>query len=521
VSLSIQATCREELPPLAWAAVVPRGGGVLALEHGAFVERFPGGFFEGAWEGDFGRRGFGEAANVFGSGAILRGSDALFVGPSHTLEPLYILQSDAGTTVSNSLAFGLRKAGLGFDLASASYGSPFSAIVNGLAHTPQTIELAGGRLMLLYHHNALLRPGGGVTVAPKPLPPTFEDFSSYRTYLAAVVGAVFANAAAASRHCRYEPIATLSSGYDSAAGAAVAAGCGCRESVSLATSSIGMPDSGRAAAAALGLAHTDFARVDGGSDPMLEAEFLATGMQGEDYVYAVFAERLRGRLLVTGFQGGKVWDKDDPPNPQIKRGDLSGCSLGEFRLRANFLHMPMAFIGIQRQPDLRRIANSAEMERYVTGTSYDRPVPRRILEEAGVERRLFAQRKQGASILLFQGRNRLSQAALDSLGAFCRRRPDGPAFERRLPGRLAWWWFGRSLYGICRRGRRRFGISRQSRLARSLAVVGRRLFGLEPPILGASHPRFTLLLMWAVEMVQQRYAPDAAPAVSAKSREIA
>jgi hypothetical protein len=40
-------------------------------------------------------------------------------------------------------------------------------------------------------------------------------------------------------------------------------------------------------------------------------------------------------------------------------------------------------------------------------------------------------------------------------------------------------------------------------------------------VFGASHPRFTLLLMWAIAMVQPRYAPGEAGSSAAKAREIA
>jgi hypothetical protein len=446
----------------------------------------------------------------------------LFAGPSHTLEPLYIAEGAAGTVVSNSLAFALVKARLEFDLARTDYGRAFSEIVHGLEHTPQVIGLEGGRLTLLYHHNALLRSDGGVSIVPKPLPPSFATFEDYRNYLSQVVGSVFENASASGRQFGYRPIATISSGYDSAAAAVIARDCACGETISLSTSSVGAADSGRSVATALGMQHTDFARASGGAgDPLLEAEFLATGMQGEDYVYAVFGERIAGRILVTGFQGGKVWSSDDPPSPHIKRADLSGCSLGEFRLRTNFLHLPLAFIGIQRHPDIHRISNAPDMRSYAIRRSYDRPLPRRILEEAGIDRDRFARRKQGASILLFQGRNRLSPAALASVADYLRRQTRCPRYGMRLALRQAWWTFGRNLYRLARRLGRSLGIDRDGRLSQGLEALARRLFGLEYPVFGASHPRFTLLLMWAIAMVQPRYARAEAGASSAKAREIA
>lgn len=512
----------EAIPPLAWAATLARDSGTVEVRHGGLVEAFPEGFFEGAWDGDFAKGEFGQASNVFGAGGALRGDAMLFVGPSHTLEPLYIAETRDRTTVSNSLAFALRKAGLKLDLASNRYGRAFSEIVHGLEHTPQTIELEGGRLTLLYHHNLLLQSDGRAVVIPKPLPPSFASFEEYRDYLLGTVRAVFENAGASARRFRYAPIATMSSGYDSAAAAVIARDCGCSESISLSTSSVGFPDSGRAAATALGMAHSDFERVSGGvGDPVLEAEFLATGMQGEDYVYAVFADRIAGRILVTGFQGGRVWSSTDPPNPHIKRSDLSGCSLGEFRLRTNFVHLPLAYIGIQRHPDIIRISNAPDMRPYAIRRAYDRPLPRRLLEGAGVGRDLFAQRKQGASILLFQGRNRLSPAVRSGVDDYCRSQRRYPDFGRRLALRQAWWTLGRNAYRAVRRLGRSLDVDRENRFSRACSGLARQLFGLEYPVFGASHPRFTLLLMWAIATVEPRYAPADAPSKAARAREIA
>lgn len=512
----------DELPALAWIAVLPKGGTALDLQHGRYVEVFPAGFFEGAWEGVFAEAAFDRATNVFGSGGTLLQDEVIFVGPSHTLEPLYIARTDQLSAVSNSLTFLLHRSGLQFDLGNSRYGHAFSEIVHGLEHTPQVIELKGGTLTLLYHHNAALKSDGAIAKVPKPLPPSFTDFDHYRSYLSSVTGAVFQNANDAARRFRYRPIVTISSGYDSAASSVIARSCGCSESLSLSTSSVGAPDSGRAVADALGLQHTDFERMaSASSDPMLEAEFLAPGMQGEDYVYGVFEERISGRLLTTGFQGGKIWSRTDPPYSHIKRSDLSGCSLGEVRLRVNFLHLPIPFIGIQRHHDIYKISNAPEMLPYLANQAYDRPVPCRILKEAGVERSLFGQRKMGASILLFQGRNRLSRAARASIEEFFRRQRAYPHRARALRAKTLWWTLGRNLYRIVRKLGKILGVPRSGRLSTMLARLCTRLFGIEAPVFGASHPQFTLLLMWAQSRVELRYKAVARPVSSTRTCEIA
>jgi hypothetical protein len=242
--------------------------------------------------------------------------------------------------------------------------------------------------------------------------------------------------------------------------------------------------------------------VDSG---LAEAEFLATGMQGEDIVYSVFEERLRGRILTTGF-AGTIWYKQNPCMANYRRGDISGCSLGEFRLRTNFLHMPLVFIGGLRCPEIYKISNSPEMKAYCVGGDHDRPVPRRILEEAGVPRLAFGQAKRGASMLLFQGWNRISRKSSASIADYYKRKRGGTRYLFSLYLRILWWNLGRNLYRISLKLRQWLRIDRQATLATFLARLCWKIFGVRRPVYGASHPRFTMLLIWAVSQMEERYA---------------
>lgn len=499
----------DDLPALAWIAVLPRHTSTLTLLHGPLVEVFQSAFFEGAWDGTFSNGQFDTALNVFGSGGRVSGDRITFVAPSHTLEPLYFISTGHLIAASNSLPFVLAHTGLAFDAYDFRYGTAFSAIVNGLDHTPQDIRLQGGILRIVYHHNTILTLDGRLTTTPKELPPGFGSYADYISYLKMATARVFENAADPQRCSRYLPLSTISSGYDSAAVAAIAKACGCEETIGLGNSNTGEIDSGSRVAEALGMRHTEFERMKRASgDVDLQAEVLSSGMQGEDLVYSVFEQKLSGRILTTGFQGGKVWERSDPPDGRMKRGDLSGSSLGEFRIRTNFVHLPMAFIGCQRHANILHISNAPEMAPYSVGGTYDRPVPRRILEEAGVSRALFAQAKRGASIILFQShQSRMSPAAHRSIASYCNRQGLQPWYTVVLGLKLAWWTIGRNLYRLCRKLRKVLRIDKKSRLARLASRMSVGLFGIEAPVYGASHPRFTILLMWAAAEVGRRYIP--------------
>jgi hypothetical protein len=112
-------------------------------------------------------------------------------------------------------------------------------------------------------------------------------------------------------------------------------------------------------------------------------------------------ETLRGdgrvTALFTGYHGGKIWDRLIPQEllgTDIRRGDTSGLNLSEARLQAGVINVALPFYLGRSIRDLQRISASAEMAPWALGTSYDRPIPRRVLEDAGVGRTLFGTRKR-------------------------------------------------------------------------------------------------------------------------------
>jgi hypothetical protein len=253
-------------------------------------------------------------------------------------------------------------------------------------------------------HAAIELRDGRLRVTPRTFERHYTDFADYRGYLLKTLRGMFENGASRQRRAALRPIASVSSGYDSNAGAALAAALGCQQALTLRNARNGHADSGQSVGEALGLEVLEFERPSEGAKVAAhdEAEFVATGMGGEDIALAAFEPALRGRILLTGFHGDKVWDPELRPNAVLARGDLSGSSLAEFRLRVGFVHVPVPFIGALRHDEVRQVGLSEEMAPWRIGTSYDRPIPRRVLEEVGVPRGLFGQTKKAASMLIFQ-----------------------------------------------------------------------------------------------------------------------
>jgi hypothetical protein len=244
---------------------------------------------------------------------------------------------------------------------------------------------------------------------------------------------IVANAQAPERLVRYEPIATISTGYDSPAAALIARRAGCRLAVTFRTAvryfddGSEVDDSGAAIGERLGLEVLEYSRHahlegDDGAAP----EFASCG-DAYDLHMSALEDRLRGAMLVTGTAGDRVWNRLNTDERQnMRRGDPSGTGMGEFRLRVGFLHAPPPFFGAMGLPNIVAISRSPEMAAWSVSDSYDRPIPRRLLEEAGIPRGWFGRTKQGTFATVLDGRH--SPSRYRSFEEF---------YQANRPGRLA------------------------------------------------------------------------------------
>jgi len=373
-----------------------------SLFCGENVELRSAAFFEGAWSGTFDEFEFDNCAEVFGTGAKLTKDGWVLVPPTHTIDAIYALKSRAGAwTASNSLAFLKRFTGFEFVESNRKLVRTFIGIAEGIASSPASTRVSSGTLYVLHHYNVLLGPDG-LLIRPKPGAPQFKRFEDYRAYLSMTIHNVFANGSASQRGAAYKSLATISSGYDSPCCAVLASEADCAEAITFTEARGGDDDDGTIIAETLGLRVTRFSRPDSRvADRKFVAEMFSTGTQGEDMVYEPLRGLLAQRIFVTGFHGDKVWDRNAEATKYIKRGDISGASLSEFRLSESFVNLPVPFIGVTRHEEIKGISNSEAMKEFSVRNDYDRPIPRRIVEDAGVDRKLFGQTKKAIVTLAF------------------------------------------------------------------------------------------------------------------------
>jgi hypothetical protein len=381
---------------------------VVEVVHGSWVETRADCFFEGAWDGPFAAGALDEAVALFGSGGRLVDGEVRYAAPSHMFERLQSIEISGRLYVANSLPLLLVMAGAMLDLDHANYFFDYLRHYrNGIDGPDISIRLAGGQTAAIHYcGNLIVRPDLSRDWRAKDPSAPPGDYREHVDSLRATLGRLVENAADPGRRQPFRPLVTLSQGYDSTATAALASGAGCREAVSFRKSQTPsggyLDDSGASIGARLGLEVThyerrDFLRVAGVPD----AEFYVNPHSTTDKAMAVMAAQLAGALVITGRHGENLWGRGiESGQPQLREPNvlrMAGATLTDFRLRVGFVHLPLPTCALMHAPAVRRITDAAEMGPWSIGGGYDRPIARRIAEEAGVPRQQFGQRKMGGT----------------------------------------------------------------------------------------------------------------------------
>ena len=503
---------RPELPLLAWCAHLDPRSGTVRVAHGEGVEARDDAFFEGAWSGDF--VAFDPLASPVrcGTGGALREGRLQLTPGTDRQNPLFSIRRRDGTWVSNSPMFAMAAAGEEPDPIYPFYPYDFVSFWRAGLYWPSgPLRLGSGRKLCMHPPVTLeLDARGPITFSPIPSVPVPCSFESYREILEENVARVFANAAdPARRALRFRPLAAISQGYDSTATAVLAARAGCREAATIFFPRPGDPraDSGAESARRLGMhctEHHRFAYRLG--DGTAEAE---TGWSGYSACapWTAAEDRLRGSLFVTGRGSEDAWDARF--TAVISRGALPSFRLqgmvaqSEFRLRAGYASFAPATIAAEHVDALHRIAWSDPMRPWQVGGDYDRPIPRRLIEESGLPRGTFAARNMGSAHAHLSGPDRFSEKGWAAYRDHVEASHAAVSPARRRLWRAA----VEARYALWRRlGRERPNL-RTSPLARRFSYLASAL----PP--GRELPWEALFTFsWCFAETRARYEPARSPA---------
>jgi hypothetical protein len=200
----------------------------------------------------------------------------------------------------------------------------------------------------------------------------------------------------------------ISRGYDSVAVAALASKAGCCEAVTYRESGSAngtANDDGSEIGRVLGYRTTVYQRPEPGAAAREGEEEFYMEPWGVDREVLPMEAQLVGSMLLSG-RSTSGWEvgasayrgrSDNGGLPDLQRpiAYTPGCALTDFRMRVGFLHFAVPAIGAIYAPALRRLTVSDEMRPWKLGGPYDKPIPRRLAEEAGVPRHLFGSSKMG------------------------------------------------------------------------------------------------------------------------------
>jgi hypothetical protein len=492
-------------PRLAWAALCENGSSSIPVIHGPAVDRAENWFCEAVWDGPFSEGNLDQTDLVFGSGARCRRDGVTFVSSAATVDRLHVSVRGNRTFISNSLPCLLAVIGGRLDPAFRGYADLFLSVTRGLDDVPDLPIDEGAAVEFAYRTN-LRWDGYQLHRVPKCAEPrNFSCFHSYVGFLRAALQRIGENIASPQRMRAYSWLGTISRGYDSPTCALLAREAGLRRVITIDESRPGVIDDGSDIALALGLTCVVVGRLAWTSQEPLEPLFLAADGQGKEIPIAGAAAELGHVVVVTGHGGDTAWSLKAPYHKYANPGTYSGMSMAEYRLHLGFIHMPCPFIGWNQLSDIVKISRSDEMTAWNIGGAYNRPICRRLLEEAGVPRGSFAVSKTGASIRFLRGEDAWSKNGRRAFLAWLRTRPSGYAVTRRLLIEARLNMLGLAVALRLQRRTQRFLANAFQRIAAALSNRIRSQ-GLDD-----------LAFVWAIQAVRQSYSLHHHPDIHERS----
>ena len=421
---------QNQWPTLAWLAQGNKSDRTVTVHHGAGVEVTSDWFCEAVWDGDFQSGDFDQTDIVAGSGGRIRDGRITFVASGSTVDRIQWCEDTDSIFVANSICCLMAFTGAEVDPTYASFISDANTVINGIDRYKPTMQTSRGEIHLVYFNN-LEWDERGCRAEPKTgLGRDFSSFEKYHAFMQQSMAALMANIGAKQRRFSLKAMGTLSTGYDSTTVAVLGKQNGLEEVITFDRARGNVDDSGAGAATILGLRLHSIDREAWRKEQFPEVPFIASYSSAEDMIFLGAAQQLRGKVLLTGYHGDKVWDKlTTYLSDKIVRGDPSGLALTEYRLHAGFINCAVPFWGTRQIRDIHAISNSAAMKQWDVQGNYSRPICRRIAEEAGLPRDSFGTRKKTVTVdpfsgwdVLHKGGNFLTPSSRDDFLNWIRRR---------------------------------------------------------------------------------------------------
>jgi hypothetical protein len=399
MELDIRCLNKENFPSLAWVAQVDLSFlGYITVWCGELVETGPDYVVEGVWPGDFNDMEFDTSELFYGSGVRIKGDSIFFVSSCSTVDRIWCHREGDSITVSNSLPCLLDVVGVNLVESNDCYASLVESIVSGRKYK-RFFPVNKGELQVHYFENVIVK-GDNVHISSKcEYLDRFDQFESYARFLFQTAEEIGRNSRDPLRKRPIGIFSTISRGYDSPVASVLAKLAGSKKTVTIksARSLLGRSDSGADIAAVIGLECEEY--ISERSNIRDELWYWAANGSLQDMNLSIFDYPVGPSVIFTGFNGGMIWEKSGSlTNDWLRRKDSTGLGFCEHRLVKGVIHCPVPFWGIRNIADIKKISNDPKMLPWSLGGGYDRPIPRRILEEAGVPRHYFGQTKSATAV---------------------------------------------------------------------------------------------------------------------------
>ena len=390
----------ETIAPLSWCTFV--NGGTAYVCCGRAVETRDDFFVEGAWDASFADGNFPNAEWFCGSGGKINENSIVFSTPTHVTSALYIIKDfRGGCWVSNSQYLLMALTGYSYDAQYKYYEKDYNSILEGINQYKKSIFTIPTELIqICYFRNIIVTNAGDITISIKRSIAPFINFHDYKKRLNKAINSLVENAKDPNRKQKYGSVTTISKGYDAPCCAVIAKNSGCRTAVTFKAEGKYAEDSGIEIAQILGyekIIEKDALEYLQRED-IVEAEYICSGELGAQISFSAFDNEFTGNLVFTGDRGDSIWGFENPIcNNEFHFIDfLNHLGTCERKLWVGYIPVPIPLFGATAWTSIQRISQSKEMAYWSLGNDYDRPIPRRICEEAGVRREMFGISKHGA-----------------------------------------------------------------------------------------------------------------------------
>jgi len=402
--MEFRYTIKETLPPLSWLAIMRKGCETIEVFAGSAVEVFDNFFVSGVWDGNFEQGDFEDCNFACCTGARLKGDNVVFLTPHHTNACIFAIKENDCLHLSNSSSFLLAYTDNEFNPDYYEYDNDFCIETLGLRNLlppyhSSTPLLNNNRLNIYSFIKILIDKTIDIRLTKRCSNFHFDDFRNYRKGLSDTLNRLRMNSCSNKRVHSYGMITTVSRGYDANTCAVLAREIGCDEAFTFNRPSHYENDCGTEIAKLLGYTKIhecdgDFAKTN---TEYLEAADFASGDSGVLVTFEAYKDLFRNKLLFCGFQGDEFWGIDHPPYENLCIPIvISNSNSYEVFLQTNTVLIMIPSIGADHASQIYDISLSEEMSPWRLGVKYDRPICRRIVEEAGVPREMFGQKKVGA-----------------------------------------------------------------------------------------------------------------------------